>query len=319
MPENSIREESIGKVRAFFLNQAKKYRAEHPAGWYDRREEVWEALLNIYDRATPAGAELAAAAVEFEDFLRTPLDRARIADSPEPTTMRYIERVADLCADITRVVGATNLVRVMKARLADEPSPPIITYRATSSTAAFGDLYVGRTLVDKEANSMLSGLLLGKQGAPYRAVLHGAPGAGKSTFVKHLRRELSHDPDSSPALLLTLRSYFPVAKGQSIVEYLSEEARTSLSVENTPADMRDVLTLGLVTVIFDGLVEITDINVRIEMVNRIASFAREFPAVSILVTSRSIGYERAPLPREMFRTGSQVQSASALIALHSLR
>jgi len=301
-PENDVRADSIDTVRSLFMNHAQRHWAETPNRWYDRREEIWNNLVQIYDRATPAGADLADAAAEFEDFLRTPLDRTRGSDNIGSRNVRYIERMADLCSDIRRVVSATDLVQALKSALAEAPAPPIITYRSTSDSATFGDLYVDRTLVNRVSNTEISGMTLGKQGAPYRAVVHGAPGAGKSTFVKHLRRELAHDPDSQPALLLTLRSYFPAAKNQSIVEHLSEDARASLSVENDPAQLRDVLTLGLITVVFDGLDEITDIHLRIEMVSRIASFAREFPAVSILVTSRSIGYDSAPLPREMFQT-----------------
>jgi hypothetical protein len=298
-PESDTKEESIASLRETFGRLTKRWRANHSRNWLDRQDSIWISIRRIYDAATPAGNVLGEAALEFTDFVSTPIGRTSTDSS---TAERHIERISNLCGDLQRVTSALETAAILKAALADAPVPPIITYASTTKSATFGDLYVARTLRDSETDAAVENLSLGKLGAPYRSVLHGAPGAGKSTFVRNLGRELALDEDGQPALVVTVRSYFQAAQSQTVVEYLHTSLRTSLNLELSEISIRDGLTLGLFVVIFDGLDEITDINLRIETVGRITSFAREYPVTSVLVTSRAIGYERAPLPSATFRT-----------------
>lgn len=298
-PDSDMRTTSLETIRDVFMNQTQRWKADHRSKWLEYRESIWITIREIYDAATPAGHVLGEAALEFSDFVSTPIGNT---SKQTDGSARHVERLADLCSSIQRVTEALDAAASIKGAISESPAPPIITYTNTSKPATFGDLYVARTLLDTETFAEMRDLPLSTQGAPFRAVLQGAPGAGKSTFVRNLRHELSLDTDGQPALLLTVRNYFQTAHSQTILEHFHTNLRTSLNVEMEESSLRDALTLGLVVVIFDGMDEITDINLRVEMVERISSFTREYPAVSTLVTSRSVGYDRAPLPSKTFRS-----------------
>jgi hypothetical protein len=298
-PESDLKDQSLEVAHATYLNLAKRWKINNSSKWLDRQDSIWFMIREIYDSATPAGRELGEAALEFSDFIATPVSKSSAQSSG---SARHVERVAELCSSLQRVADAVDTAGTIKSALSELPTQPIITSITTTKTATFNDLYVARTLRDKSTSEKLTDIPLGSRGGPYRAVLHGAPGAGKSTFVRNLRQVLSADEDGQAALLLMIRTYFISPNNQTILEHLHSELRASLNIEIDLLALRDALTLGLVVVIFDGLDEITDINLRVEMVGRITSFAREYPTVSMLVTSRSVGYERAPLPPESFRT-----------------
>ena len=300
--ESDLRTDAVNNMAKTFENLAIRWDAERPNRWLAHSEAIWAELLQIYSRATPAGQALADAAQEYTDFIAAPLGRQATERSRAGSTSRYIERLSDLCADLSRVTDAIDLAAEIRDAIAETPAQPIITYTSTSKPATFEDLYVSRTLVDDETSEELTGLPLGSEAAPYRAVLQGAPGAGKSTFVRNLRQELAAGDEGQAALLITVRGYLSTASAQTVVEHLRVNVRSVLSLEFDLSTLRDAITLGLVVVVFDGLDEITDINLRLEMVDRITNFAREYPATSVLVTSRSVGYERAPLPTDTFRT-----------------
>lgn len=301
LPESEIKTQSLSQLKDLFLNLCRIHRVTSSASWIDHAPLLWAKVEDIYSHATPTDAILADAAVEFENFLRTPLGHSAQPDGVS-SEAHFVERLSNLCSDIQRVAGAMDASEQVKASLARLPMPPIITYKATDHTPTFGDLYVDRTLLDEESGVSIEGVQLGAKGGPFRTVLRGMPGAGKSTFVRYLRRLQADDAAGHPVLLVTVRNYFAVTKNQSLVEYLAQEIRSALSITMEEDQLRDVLTLGLAVVVFDGLDEITDISPRIEMVERIVAFATEYPTVSILVTTRSIGYERAPLPNTIFNT-----------------
>lgn len=301
-PDSAVRTASINTIRSFFLNLVQQTHARVPNKWQSQRDALWIAVLRIYDEATPAGEELAVAALEYEDFLRTPLGRPRSDSQDASDNGRWVERLAELCADIDRVADGMEAARNLKSKIKNSPQPPIITYTNTTSTATFEDLYVPRTLVDEASGQNVDSGLLGRRGAPYRAVVRGAPGAGKSTFVQNLRREMAGESEGYPAVVLTVKNYFPSAQLQSIPAFLTSSLNATYNLELTERLLRDALTLGQAVVVFDGIDEIVDVHQRIEMVQRISTFATDYPATSILVTSRSVGYERAPLPSAIFST-----------------
>ncbi|MFF2627080.1 HEAT repeat domain-containing protein [Kitasatospora griseola] len=152
-------------------------------------------------------------------------------------------------------------------------------------------------------------LLAGPDG--HRAVLLGDPGSGKSTLARFLGLALTeplvHPGAAVPDQVAALAGRLPL-----IVElrrYADPEWRER-TFEDFLAHLHGTEGLGLsagllerqltehpaaTLVVFDGLDELFDPQVRETASRRIAAFAARYPQVRVLVTSRVIGYRREPL------------------------
>ena len=142
--------------------------------------------------------------------------------------------------------------------------------------------------------------------APQRVVLLGDPGAGKSTLVRYLALSLADPPISLPRTLF--KGYIPI-----LIELKSYEAARRERQCTTLLEFSDLLFrsegLGLpegplqqylsddgrAVVLFDGLDEIFDPAHRAAVTRQIAAFAARYPKVTVVVTSRIIGYSRNTL------------------------
>jgi hypothetical protein len=143
----------------------------------------------------------------------------------------------------------------------------------------------------------------------YRAVLLGNPGGGKSTLKDKLCFDLASRYEERPLAGRTLtpvpvilRDYGSEKKLRScsILQFIESTANSSYQVQAPKGAFEYLLLNGRVIVIFDGLDELLDTSYRQSITADVESFCNLYPSVPILVTSREVGYEQAPLDEKKF-------------------
>ncbi|RZT75489.1 HEAT repeat protein [Pseudonocardia sediminis] len=147
-----------------------------------------------------------------------------------------------------------------------------------------------------------------------RAVLLGDPGAGKSTLLAYLALALADDkiPDELTSwsgrlpLLVELREYADPGwrigrwADATLLDFLDHRYHhdgLGLPREQLANHLR---ADGRAVVMFDGLDELFDPAQRERTARAIAEFATRYPYVTVLVTSRPIGYQRGVLDAARF-------------------
>ena len=138
-----------------------------------------------------------------------------------------------------------------------------------------------------------------------RLVVLGDPGSGKSTLLQYLLLEWAERTDAGRQplpLLIELREYarLPVEnRAEGFLGYLHRGVGVRWHLD--PAQLEDWLQDVPCLVLFDGLDEIFDPEVRMEISTAIHRFADEYPLARIVVTSRVIGYRHQTWRDEQFR------------------
>lgn len=137
-----------------------------------------------------------------------------------------------------------------------------------------------------------------------RAVLLGDPGTGKTTVTRYITYALAADDfthiDQRAAgltpVLIRLANYGKALERDStlhILEYVEHEL-----TDRFGRYLRWAIENGRCLVILDGLDEVADPHLRMQVTDRIQKMVAGFSSNHFLVTSRIVGYDLSPLTRE---------------------
>lgn len=127
---------------------------------------------------------------------------------------------------------------------------------------------------------------------PGGLVILGDPGAGKTTFAQFLANSIANLGKDISACTISLRDFDNRRRSgsQSVAEYLSWIARERLQVHGSTDQWEMALSRGALVVIFDGLDELTDVRLRVEIADIIEAYVHAYPAAPAVVTCRIEGF-----------------------------
>ncbi|MFJ2767489.1 NACHT domain-containing protein [Streptomyces sp. NPDC087300] len=142
-----------------------------------------------------------------------------------------------------------------------------------------------------------------------RLVLLGDPGSGKSTLARYLLLNLTTPQPVAPLhplsgllpVVVELRRYADATwRERTFEDFLTHVWEHERRAPH-PELLSRRLAQGRALVVFDGLDELFTARTRAEVARRIQGFAAHYPQARIIVTSRSVGYDRHTLDAAGFR------------------
>lgn len=148
-----------------------------------------------------------------------------------------------------------------------------------------------------------------------RCVILGNPGGGKSTFAAKVCYDLASGYEDRRCsgrqltpFVIVLRDYGSARRSRpiSFVDFMAEVSNGDYNIPAPFGAFEYLLASGRMLVIFDGLDELLDNEARLAIAKAVESFATRYSSTPILVTSRSVGYEQAPLDNrfEVYEIGA---------------
>ncbi|NJL10682.1 MAG: NACHT domain-containing protein [Calothrix sp. SM1_7_51] len=137
-------------------------------------------------------------------------------------------------------------------------------------------------------------------------VILGDPGSGKSTLLQHLAVNWAQLPAQSAAsqaipLLIELRTYARKRSDKECKSFLEFFHNCSGVIHHLNQHQLDSeLKAGRGLVMFDGLDEVFDPEIREDIITDIHRFTNQYPNIQVIVTSRVIGYKAERLKNAEF-------------------
>lgn len=138
----------------------------------------------------------------------------------------------------------------------------------------------------------------------HRSVVLGNPGGGKTTLVHFIASklcELAIEGKGPLPIVVVVRDFEKALLSRphlTLEDFITENLGIAITRKVSPDLVRNLLAFGRTVLIFDGLDEIMNLDKRGRFVDDVRVFSSAHPLCSTLITSRIIGYDKAPLPED---------------------
>ncbi|MCP4592677.1 MAG: NACHT domain-containing protein [bacterium] len=133
-----------------------------------------------------------------------------------------------------------------------------------------------------------------------RVVVLGDPGSGKSTLCRYQTVAAAGRDESPAPLLIPLREYLRQGRRDGLLAFAADEATQRLAVPVDESDLIALCKAGRALLLVDGLDEVVDPGDRERVRDMVQGVAHTYPGLAVMVTSRIVGYDQAPLNRKHF-------------------
>jgi predicted ATPase len=168
----------------------------------------------------------------------------------------------------------------------------------------------------KRLEDQLQASSIGDMETLSRVLILGNPGGGKSTLLQSVcyrtatesLRQLNEGQSLGSVRLpirVILRDFERARLAQpqlSLFEYIQNEVLHSAYLDRSLLErvLKSLLASGRVLLAFDGLDEILRTANRRQFVDLVNKFVEQFPLCQVIVSSREVGYDKAPLPEHLY-------------------
>ncbi|WP_282006102.1 NACHT domain-containing protein [Propioniciclava sinopodophylli] len=287
---------SLKVFQTSFESLAKKHCSSSNAKWASSADAIWDGAQKQLRRLLP---DITNSPDTQENALLSYFQYTRNVLFTNVQMDSFQERLIELVGDLDALLSTERLAKEVADQSRAAPLS-LFSHLTLDKAVNKSDLYIDRAItISDDQEPVPAKKVLGVR--PFRLVLLGNPGAGKSTLVEHLRT--SHDSRtdwSDCTLLIRCRDYVNEAWKAPLAEFLVQTIERDLSISTDLQALENLLLIGRAVIIFDGLDEIIQPLQRSELRDRILRFAARYPLVSILVTSRPLGYPTASLPEDHY-------------------
>ncbi len=285
-----------------FQTLAREWCSQRSQTWSDLAEHLWVQAELTQDFLITRLRSSKAVNDSFSDMIT---DRFFFGTLGGPEVPEYIRLINELVQDGRRQRRIVDILHHCARRIKTVPNDEFLILGLQEDRAKFDELYVDRTLIDARTGEAVSSSdhLDIRQSCP-RVVVIGDPGVGKSTLMSWARWRMvssaTQMPLSPAPVAITLVSrYDLIDANTTVLSAIRRHFEMEFLAECDEKLIAYLAATGWITLVVDGIDEISDMNQRRKVVDQLNSLAEAYPALPVICTTRRTGFEvgafRTPL------------------------